>query len=154
AYVYVRQAMPDSLEILGYDGSLVSAVIPPTYVMCIVIVLCNSIERWRPKTPKINLAIGQRYRWLILLALPFAALVLLSETLTMFITHWAVSNIEAAQRAPFHRQGVYIKLADEHFLSFWLGSAATLCVILGAVLLLRFIRRRNFATASLASLSV
>ena len=103
AHAFLLAAVPWTREALGYDGSLVSAELPQTYVMCILVVLCNSIERWRPKTQNISWGLERRSRWLILLALPLTAIVLLNATLTMFVTHWAVSGIEAAQPAKFHR---------------------------------------------------
>ena len=148
---FIRAAFPHSLKALAYDGSLVSAEIPATYSMCILIVLCNSIERWRPKTQSIRTS-RRRAGWLALLAVPLGAVVLLNATLTMYITHRAVSSIEAAQPARFRRPGVYITPIEENLFSYWLGSLAVVSLLFGAALLFRFIRRRNFAFASLWNL--
>ncbi|HEX5471601.1 MAG TPA: hypothetical protein VFW73_06925 [Lacipirellulaceae bacterium] len=59
ALEFIRAAVPHSLSALGYDGSLVSAEIPEIYSMCILIVLCNSAERWRPKTQRIRAQDGE-----------------------------------------------------------------------------------------------
>ncbi|HEX5471602.1 MAG TPA: hypothetical protein VFW73_06930 [Lacipirellulaceae bacterium] len=86
--------------------------------------------------------------------MPLGAVVLLHATLTMYITHWAVSSIEAGHPARFRRPGLYITPIDENLFSYWLGSLAIVSLLLGAALLLRFIRRRNFEFASLWNLFV
>ena len=149
---FIQAAFPHSLNALAYDRSMVSAEMPETYVMCVLIVLCNSIERWRPKTHSIS-APRRRTRWLALLAMPLGAVVLLNATLMMYLVHWAGSSIEAGQSARFRRPGVYITPVDENLFSYWLGSLAVLSLLVGAALLLRFIRRRNFAFASLWNLA-
>jgi hypothetical protein len=137
---------------IASDYSLLSGNFPPPSSLCILIVLCNSIERWRPKALVSGTA-HPRTRWLALLAVPIATLALLQTTLFMYLVHRGLAGMEAAHPAQFRRPGVYITLVDENLLSFWLGSLAVISLLVCAAVLFRFIRRRNFAFASLWNLA-
>jgi hypothetical protein len=159
AFELIGIALPDTHDItsdlldLPSDFSLVSSNFPPASFLCVLIVLCNSVERWRPKMLPGGTA-GRRTRWVALLAIPLTVFVLLQANFTMYLVHVAIAGIEAAQPGRFRRPGVYITPLDENLLSFWLASLAVLCLLIGAAVLLRFIRRRNFACASLWNLAV
>ncbi len=143
---------PDFSSNILADFSLVSGIFPSPCLVCILIVLCSSIERWRPKTLT-NGPPQPRTRWLVLLAVPLATVAMLQATLMMYLTHSAISGIEAGQPTKLRRPGVYITPVDENLLSFWLGALAVLGLLVGAAVLFRFIRRRNFAFASLWNLA-
>jgi hypothetical protein len=155
---FVHVAHPPSqdtaadLLVIPSDFSLVSGNFPSACSLCILIVLCNSIDRWRPKT-LVSGTPQRRTRWLALLAVPLGTVALLQTTLMMYLVHRALAGIEAAHPAKFRRTGVYITPVEENLLSFWLGSLSVVGLLIGAAVLFRFIRRRIFAFASLWSLA-
>jgi hypothetical protein len=158
ALEFIRAALPSTqistadLLDLASDFSLVSGNFPSAYSLCILIVLCNSIERWRPKTLASS-APRRRTRWLVLLAVPLATFAVLQANFTMYLVHLAIAGVEAGQPAKFRRPSVYITPVDENLLPFWLGSLAILGLLIGSAVLFRFVRRRNLATASLWNLA-
>jgi hypothetical protein len=143
----VERAQPIPAD-TNRTSSLVDIGFAPIMLLCLLIVLCNCIERWRPKTviakPRMR-----RTRWLALVAVPLATLVVLHSSVTMYLTHWGLSGIEASQPPRFRRPGVYLTPVDQNLLPFWFGSLALASLAAAALLLLRFVRRRDFATASL-----
>src|SRR6476620_11752678 len=79
AFEFAYLIYPHSLEtvsdlsVLPSDFSLLSGYFPTAYSLCLLIALCNSIERWTPKaltssTPR------RQTRWLTLLAVPLVTL--------------------------------------------------------------------------------
>lgn len=143
----VENAYPKPADI-PHTNSLVKVGSGPIMLLCSLIVLCNCIERWHPKS-FIARPRARQTRWLALLAVPFMMLVALHSLLAMYLVHWGVSNIEAAQKLRFRRIGVYLTPVDQNLLPFWFGLLALASLIAAAFLLLRFARRRNFACASL-----
>jgi hypothetical protein len=91
--------------------------------VCMLVVICNSLVRWR-RAPS-NTSQSAFYSTLLWLAgLGLIGLVLLDATITQFLVHRGLANIEASQPQHLHRPGVYIPLAADAYLPSWFGLGA------------------------------
>jgi len=96
--------------------------------LCMLIVVCNSLMRWRAqafdaKQRPANVTL------LWILGILMALTMLLEGTMIDFLVHRAVAGIEAAQPQQLHRPGVYIRLDSEGYKALWFGLGANICLI-------------------------
>jgi hypothetical protein len=79
--------------------------------------------RWRPVPRHSSRSVfSSTLLWLAGLGL--TGLVLLDSTITQFLVHRGLANIEARQPQHLHRQGVYVPLSADAYLPLWFGLGA------------------------------
>jgi hypothetical protein len=106
-----------------HDGLAIEPLHDGLIYVCMLVVICNSLVRWRP-APR-NSGQSAFYSTLLWLAgLGLTGLVLLDATITQFLVHRGLANIEASQPQHLHRQGVYIPLSADAYLPLWFGLGA------------------------------
>ena len=109
---------PDRAELL-----LIEPLHDGLIYVCMLVVICNSLVRWRPAAR--NSGRSAFYSTLLWFAgLGLTGLVLLDATITQFLVHRGLANIEASQPQHLHRQGVYVPLSADAYLQLWFGLGA------------------------------
>ncbi len=108
--------------------SLFLEVLPGFFSVCVVVVLCNSVGRWRRPS---RARPSHRWRAVILwmIAVAVGLITVVDQNLIPYLVHRATANIEAAIPPALQRPGVYANLQEEGYLSFWVGLAAAVSVV-------------------------
>lgn len=109
---------------------------------CMIIVLCNSMVRWRLASHA-NTRHPARLVLFLLFATLIALIMLVEGTTVDFLVHRAIAGIEAAQPKRFQRTGVYPNLADEGYRSLWLAFGSILCLLAAGATTARLRARPN-----------
>jgi hypothetical protein len=121
------------------------------HFICILVVLCSSIERWRLPPPT-NSIPAQLQRLKYLLAVPLALLIVLGATQMTFFVHKGLAGIEAGQPASLRRPGAYLSAPSETLPAFSFAIAAVLSLIIAGSILLRAVRRADNTSIPLRTL--
>ena len=148
-------ALLDRNAVLGLSVeqrvTLYSEVLGPIMPLCLLIVLCNSLTRWRS-----GLIEHRRRRtqdWLFwAFAAALALLVIVHATLVAYLVHEAVAGIEAAIPVQSQRPGVYPNLRNEAFRPFWIAVGATTVLVLAGSILIGFSRRPRLDLRAIAAI--
>lgn len=123
-------------------ASLIFDFLYPVQQISLVVVLCNSVLRW--SSASVPFVMSSRRKALYGMAgLLIATMVVIHGGLTTNMIHKGCAGIEAAQKLPYRRPGVYIRLEDEYFFSLWFAAAAVAALAAGGAVLIRGVRNRG-----------
>lgn len=93
--------------------------------ICLVVVVCNGIARWR-SSANIPARIRGQSAMLWIVGILVGIITLLDATLIEYLTHKAIAGIEAAHPLWLQRPDVYPDLGDERYRPLWIAFAAAL----------------------------
>lgn len=107
---------------------------------CVVLVLCNSVARWQ-STTAMETSSRRRIVWYWAIGILIGFVVVSDTSFIVYLVHNAAAGMEADIPQRFQRPGVYPDLRDEHYLTFWMASAALIALLAAAAVLRQSSRR-------------
>lgn len=144
--VLIASSIPETLK-----GTQWMMFLPALHIICVITVLCTSIERWR--LPAAAKSMPSQVQWLkYLSAAIFAALIVLGTTLLTFLVHKALAGIEAGHPPSLRRPGAYLSAPSESLPAVSFAVAAVLSLIIAGSILLRTVRRSDHTSVPLRNL--